>query len=205
MKSRKRNRMKGYDYSKDNLYFVTSCVKNMVCCFGEVMRTGRDLSVAGGGREMDDDLRTGRDLSVPDYGGFSMDLDKKESAMVVLNEYGIIAKDQILWLENQYSYAVVHSYVVMPNHVHMVIEIDSSKSKRDFPDIPIKIKSLSQLLGAYKTTTSKMIHTAGYTDFSWHRSFHDHIIRDEKAYSDIVNYINKNPQKWLEDKFYKKK
>ena len=45
MKNRKRNRMVGYDYSQNNLYFVTSCVKNMECCFGDVVLvgTGRDL------------------------------------------------------------------------------------------------------------------------------------------------------------------
>ncbi len=42
MKQRKSNRLKGYDYSKDNLYFVTSCVHDMFCCFGDiVVRTGR--------------------------------------------------------------------------------------------------------------------------------------------------------------------
>lgn len=34
-----------YPYSSANLYFVTSCVHNRVCCFGEiVVGTGRDLS-----------------------------------------------------------------------------------------------------------------------------------------------------------------
>ena len=36
MKERKANRIKGYDYSLDNLFFVTSCVENMTCCFGEI-------------------------------------------------------------------------------------------------------------------------------------------------------------------------
>ena len=36
MKKRKRNRMLRYDYSQNNLYFVTICVKNMECCFGEI-------------------------------------------------------------------------------------------------------------------------------------------------------------------------
>ncbi len=51
MKNRKPNRLPGYDFSKDNLYFVTLCVKNMICCFGEVVgkapgaivRASRDL------------------------------------------------------------------------------------------------------------------------------------------------------------------
>ena len=36
----------------------------------------------------------------------------------------------------------------------------------------------------------------------WQRNFHEHIIRDEKSYNTIVDYINNNPLKWNEDKFY---
>jgi len=59
-------------------------------------------------------------------------------------------------------------------------------------------------MGAYKTTSSNLIHQAGYDAFAWHRSFHDHIIRDEKSYRNIMNYIQDNPNRWLSDKFYKK-
>lgn len=47
MKRRKRNRMQGFDYFSDRLYFITNCVKNNRCCFGQVVAigTGRDLSV----------------------------------------------------------------------------------------------------------------------------------------------------------------
>ena len=75
MKRRKPNRLQGYDYSEDNLYFVTSCVHDMVCCFGDVVvGTGRDLSTNAGrdlstnaGRDLSTNARhtgTGRDLSL---------------------------------------------------------------------------------------------------------------------------------------------
>ena len=59
-------------------------------------------------------------------------------------------------------------------------------------------------MGAMKTTSSSQIHKIGFEDFAWHRSFHDHIIRDEKSYINISNYIDLNPQKWFEDRFYVK-
>ena len=183
--------MAGYDYSQNNLYFVTSCVKNMECCFGDVVLVG-----------------TGRDLSVhnPDINNF----DENESEMI-LNEYGIIANNQLEWLEIQYPYIELHAYKVMPNHIHAVIEIDSLKvnpihknNMNQLDSENIKIKSLSQIMGAYKTTSSKLIHEADYEAFAWHRSFHDHIIRDENSYLNIVNYIENNPSSWNKDKFYKK-
>ena len=184
MKNRKSNRLKGYDYSKDNLYFVTSCVKDMVCCFGDVVGVG-----------------TGRDLSVHNSDKNNLDknnLDKTEAEMI-LNQFGIIANNQLLWLENQYPYISLHSYIVMPNHIHAVIEIASILFKEN-----VKIKSLSQIMGAYKTTSSKLLHEAGFDNFSWHRSFHDHIIKDEKSYLNIMNYIENNPNNWYKDKFFQK-
>ena len=50
-----------------------------------------------------------------------------------------------------------------------------------------KIKSLSEIMGSYKTTVSKQIHLAGNREFAWQRSFHDHIIRDQKSYEKISN------------------
>jgi putative transposase len=174
IKERKRNRLMGYDYSQDNLYFVTSCVKDRICCFGEIV-----------------------------------------NQKMVLNEYGLIAEKQWFWLGEQYSYLKLHAFVVMPNHIHGIIEI-----KRDYivgtgrdcivgtgRDLSLqynryqKIKPLSQLMGAYKTTTSKQIHLSGNISFNWQRSFHDHIIRNEQAYERISNYIINNSMKWNEDRF----
>ena len=79
----------------------------------------------------------------------------------------------------------------------MILEINSVRVATG----TVKIKSLSSLMGALKTTTSKQIHELGFEDFSWHRSFHDHIIRNEKEYNLISNYIDLNPQKWFQDRF----
>ncbi|WP_299702374.1 transposase [uncultured Pontibacter sp.] len=172
---RKQNRLNGYDYSRDALYFVTSCVKDKVCCFGEVI---------------DGEMQ--------------------------LNEYGYIAEQQWRLLEERYSYVILQAYVVMPNHVHAIIEIDrdsvgtgrdlSARRQTDetnavaFPNP--KVKPLSELIGVYKTSTSKLIRTAGLDDFAWQRSFHDHIIRTDKAYYQIRDYILTNPERWAEDVFY---
>lgn len=89
----------------------------------------------------------------------------------------------------------------MPNHVHGIIQIYRQLIQaHEQPSV--KIKSLSELMGAYKTTTSKQIRLAGLPEFAWQRSFHDHIIRNERAYANIANYIADNPARWNEDLFY---
>jgi len=187
MKSRKRNRMKGFDYASNNLYFVTNCVKDNFCCLGRVIPVG-----------------TGRDLSVHDaqnhYSQNHIPVNQESSSeyIVQLNQFGLIVEERIHWLMNQYSYIDIHNYVIMPNHIHFILEIDRSKVNA----VDVKIKSLSSIMGALKTTSSRQIREAGFSDFSWHRSFHDHIIRNEVEYDRISNYINLNPQKWCQDRFF---
>jgi hypothetical protein len=62
-----------------------------------------------------------------------------------------------------------------------------------------KIKSLSELIGAFKTTSSKLIHQNGLPEFRWQRSFYDHIIRNEKSLDNIIQYIRNNPKNWQSD------
>jgi putative transposase len=124
---------------------------------------------------------------------------------MVLNDYGMIAEEQWYWLSEQYPYVVLHEFVVMPNHIHGIIEINRNNipvtvgTGRDL-SLP-RIKSLSQLMGAFKTTVSKQIHLLGFIEFAWQRSFHDHIIRDDKSFERISCYIKDNPVNWKQDKF----
>ncbi len=170
--------MKGFDYSSDNLYFVTICVKNGLCCFGEV---AKEIEVE---EPINDVVKSHSDAL-----NFKMKL----------NAFGSIVKDRILWLEVQYAHVRIHNFVVMPNHVHLILEIDRSAVSKE-----IKIKPLSGLIGALKTTSSKLIHLEGFIDFAWHRSFHDRIIRTQNAYRNILKYIDMNPQKWHLDTMYSK-
>jgi len=124
-----------------------------------------------------------------------------------LNKFGEIVQNRMYWLSEQYQYVDIHNFVIMPNHVHVILEIDSKKSAGvnhgiSVQNEEIKIKSLSGLIGAFKTTSSKIIHEYGFLDFAWQCSFHDHIIRNEKSYLNISNYIDSNPDKWTVDTFF---
>ena len=213
MKERKSIRLQGYDYSSDNLYFVTSCVHNRICCFGNIVGPGRDPAMHHGGFES---VRTGRDPSLQnDDPSMSNNdpflqncglLSTTDDNHMILNEYGTIAEKQWYWLGKQYPYVVLHAFVVMPNHIHGIIEINRSGIKSSDP---FKIKPLSELIGAYKTTVSKQIHLLECRDrsrpvltFAWQRSFYEHIIRDEKTLETISVYINNNPLNWAQDKLY---
>ena len=78
-----------------------------------------------------------------------------------LNEFGKIVEARLNWLEERYKYVVIHSKIVMPKHVHAILEIERSLVAEN----EVKIKSLSELVGAFKTTSSKLIHKAKFLDF----------------------------------------
>ena len=119
---------------------------------------------------------------------------------MILNKFGQIIHKKWFWLEEQYDCARLDSFVIMPDHIHGIIFIDNPPVGAG-RDLPLhKIKPLSELIGAFKTTSSKEIHKQGLLDFKWQRSFYDNIIRDETSLYPIRKYIYENPIKWELDK-----
>ena len=123
---------------------------------------------------------------------------------MALNELGMIVENQWLWLAGQYDYVRLDEYVIMPNHVHGILVIDNCWPVGTGRDLSLpsvgKTKSVSELIGAFKTTSSKLIHLNGLEYFFWQRSFYDHIIRNESALNNIREYIANNPLNWALEK-----
>jgi REP element-mobilizing transposase RayT len=119
-----------------------------------------------------------------------------QNGEMILNEYGKIAKEQWLLLQKQYEYVLLDEYCVMPNHFHGIIFIFNDVVGNGRDRSLQKIKSLSSLVGAFKTTSSKLIHQVGNISFKWQKSFYDRIIRSQKELNNIWNYIHYNPLEW---------
>ena len=110
-----------------------------------------------------------------------------------LNEIGSIVRDHILKIGTYYDGITVDISTVMPNHIHMILR----HAGKDAPDIP-------QIVALFKTGVTKHIRQI-YPDLQvWQRSFHDHIIRDQRSYEKIWLYIDSNPQNWSKDCFFPK-
>ena len=108
-----------------------------------------------------------------------------------LNRLGLVAQDCLLEIPKRYAGYRIDKYVVMPNHVHAIITIETAVEK-----------DLSYVIGQYKSVTSKGIRQLCPELTVWQRSFHDHVIRNQKRYDLIWNYIENNPLQWKEDCFY---
>ena len=85
----------------------------------------------------------------------------------------------------------IDKYVIMPNHIHLLIAIDGPM-KASAPTI-----SVPNLIRSFKVLVSKEIGQS-----IWQRSYHDHIIRGEEDYLNHLRYIENNPIKWSEDNYY---
>ena len=83
----------------------------------------------------------------------------------------------------------VDKYVVMPNHIHMILWIESGPPGASAPTV-------SDAVGALKRLVNRRL---GHD--IWQRSFHEHVIRNEQDYREIWEYIDQNPAKWAEDRY----
>ena len=212
---RKSPRATWHDYNGGR-YFGTFCTKNHDLYFGDVVDGRVELSEIG--------------------------------------EYALKCIDKIPEINDNVA---VPEFVVMPNHIHMIVIIDnpiewlddeqSSQFDQRLPqwdsptvqngnmmhesgtvglsyhgsrwEEPIIDDSqldkneemqrrsnccgrLSRIIGQYKSAVTKYANEHDIS-FAWQPRFHDHIIRDEREYQEIWNYIDNNPIKWALDKYYR--
>lgn len=115
-------------------------------------------------------------------------------AKIKLSPLGKIADNQIKDLPKRFTNITVDKYVIMPNHIHAIIKIEKTAGASPCP-------TLSDIVCAYKSLTTKNCRKY-YNGIIWQKSFYDHIIRDENDYLRICEYIENNPAKWAEDKYF---
>ncbi len=177
---RKSIRLKGYDYSKAGLYFITICVQDRKCLFGKI-------------------------VGIENF-----------QPKIVLNDAGKIADECWLGIPEHFPNVVLHEHIVMPNHVHGIVEL----SQKNINDVrvqnvqPVQNEfqkiiphSIGSIIRGYKIGVTKWFrnNTVGAENFLpvlWQRNYYEHIIRDEKSYQRISEYIINNPKNWQEDNFF---
>lgn len=166
---RKNTQMKQWNYSSEGCYFVTICVKNKQCLFGNV-----------------------------------------KGPKMHLNNWGQIAHDCWKQIPKHFPTIGIDQFVIMPNHVHGIIVIRDDNIRVGNKYICSLTKKpkhrnmmqLPKIIATYKAAVTRKINQiTPINNFTWQQSFHDHIIRNERALCNIRNYIFLNPKNWKEDPF----
>lgn len=161
--------MQDYDYSQNGAYFLTICVKDRreLLCKIHVA----DAPPVGDAV-----------LSVP---------------TVQLSDIGNTVDAYLQNMSNVIESAVLQNYIIMPNHIHLLIMINhESGTLRTASPTPASA-IIPRIVHGLKVVTTKQI---GHP--IWQRSYHDHVIRNAAEYEKIWHYIDENPSKWTEDEYY---
>lgn len=165
---RKPTRLRGFDYNKAGAYFITICTEN---------RRQLLSSVIGAVR--------GDVLDAPSV-----------CPQIKLKRYGMIADKYIKQLSDHYEHITVDYYVIMPNHVHMILSVGDHGASRTSP--PTKQhSSVSRFVSTFKRFCNKE-----YGTNIWQRHFYDHIIRDREDYENHAKYVYENPLRWYYDELF---
>ncbi|MBP3315603.1 MAG: hypothetical protein J6M03_07245 [Clostridia bacterium] len=110
--------------------------------------------------------------------------------------FGEIAEKQLFLLEDRYPYLAVDKYVIMPNHIHAIM-ILNSKTAGASPR-----PTIMDIVCAYKSLTTRDCKKNGYNEKLFQTSFYEHIIRGGEDYEKITKYIYENPMRWYYDELY---
>ena len=107
---------------------------------------------------------------------------------VKLSKYGMIVDASIKEISKHYPAVSVDNYAIMPNHVHLLLQIHTDCGGRS-----MIAPTISTVVRLMKGSVSKQV---GFS--VWQKGFHDHVVRNETDYQEIWKYIAGNPIKWVE-------
>lgn len=122
---------------------------------------------------------------------------------MILNAAGVMVG--ICWnaLSTRFENIGFTDYVVMPNHFHGIVIIERSLGSDG------KLPGVAEVIQAFKSITTHEyimgVKNSGWTILNrklWQRSYHDHIIRNEKSLLNIQQYIRENPLRWAQDTLF---
>ena len=208
---RKGIRLPAYDYSSEGAYFVTVCTDGKRRILSELPTVGADDSVRpyalSGPAEMAD--KSDRPHALPGTTvvaddpvrhhvltdtNVGADDSVRPTVPTILTPIGKIVEDCILSLPQHNDGIRLDKYVVMPNHIHLLLRFVPAEGGQSRPPLQKVMQSL-------KSVTTRKCWQFGISKL-WQRSFYDHVIRNETDYLRIWQYIEENPLRWSEDIFF---
>ena len=170
---RRCHRLKNFNYSSNGAYFITICAFEKQHIFGKI-----------------------------------------EDGIMLLNRYGKIAYEEIETTNRIRGDKDIKitNWVVMPNHIHFIIEISHDPLFDSYPQSENFAKPTTQsiptIVRAYKASVTKRIRSECSDDLGhgttcpykiWQNGYYDNIIKNDKMYEKVWQYIMSNPTRWEDD------
>jgi putative transposase len=175
---RQSTRLKGYDYAQAGAYFVTICIHQRECRFGEVVDSNMRLNDLG--RTVQTIL-----IELPShYQGVALD-----SFVVMPNHvHGIIVLNP------------VEARFIAPNDVVRCKGEDQGAHQGAMNLAP----TVGEIVRGFKARCTHVINKNRQTPGApvWQRNYYEHVIRNEADYTRIAEYVADNPRRWAEDSLH---
>lgn len=111
---------------------------------------------------------------------------------VPLTDIGNVVRQYIEQIPQIYPQVILEHYVIMPNHVHLLMQICTDMDGRS-----MIAPTISNVVRHMKGRVSKQVGSS-----VWQKGFYDHVIRNEADFEGVWTYIEGNPGKWAEDELY---
>ncbi len=103
--------------------------------------------------------------------------------------------EQLLLLEKRYPTLKIGPYVIMPNHIHAILQLDETMGD-------VKHPTITDIICTYKSLTTRLCKKVQPIDKLFQTSFYEHVIRGQTDYDEISEYIVNNPKQWELDRLY---
>ena len=196
-------RLQNWDYGWNAIYFVTICTKDRQHYFGEITDGKKHLSSVGAIADVlwheltnhFDNIELDAFVVMPNH----------IHGIIAINNDGGNGDNG----ETTHTAAATHTmgttHTVETTHALSLQSQSSSQPPKTIGQQRFQhqgSKTLSSIVGSYKSAVSRHAHRLGY-DFAWQSRFYDNIIRNNDALNRIQDYIHNNPNNWNEDKFYR--
>ena len=201
--SRKSMPLKGYDYSKPGVYYVTICSKNLEFLFGEIIRGV--MYPSEGGFKVIECWK-----AIPDH---YPEVRLHEFILMPNHIHGLleIVESEDLESSNMNSTAKIERFgwaqnvEPLPNPQFLESHQNKRKNNQRRNEFQHIIpKSLGSIVRGFEIGVTKWFRQNTNVHDVWHRNFYDSIIRSEKVYNRVAKYIRNNQKNWTRDKFNKK-
>ncbi len=132
------------------------------------------------------------------------------NSIMQLSEIGQYTNKCIPKITEHNPYARIPLWVVMPNHVHLLVAVEAGDENQWRQSIPGKNEDMQKLsnhqgrlstaIGGFKQSVTRYA-KEHHIPFSWQSRFHDHIVRTTAEMNKISDYIQHNPSRWQTDTF----
>jgi REP element-mobilizing transposase RayT len=192
---RKPTRLKNFDYSSQGAYFLTICTEDRKRILSRIV--GGDVLDAPRSDVPDapkPDVRNAPKTDVLDAPKYAFATD------VELLPHGKICEKYIRQMNDFYDDIKVDRYVIMPNHIHIMLFVFENGASRTSPPTARQHSIVSRFVSTFKRFCNK-----DCGENFWQRHFYDHIIRDREDYEKHIEYIYNNPLSWYYDELYAEK